>query len=82
MSLQQKLAEMKAASAGKFPAETRAVMGAAVEKLQASGILQKAVKTGAKLSDFSLPDAQGTLVELRDLRRQGPVVISLYRGVW
>ncbi len=80
--LKDKLNEMKAASAGKIPPETMAIMLRSRVALGESGILEKTIKVGEKMSDFTLPDANGTAVSLDGLRRKGPVLISLYRGVW
>jgi peroxiredoxin len=47
-----------------------------------SEILDHAFREGDILPDFSLPDADGNLVSLVDLRVQGPVVITFFRGSW
>lgn len=80
--LQEKLNAMKAASAEKVPPEVKDIMAASTEKLANSGILQRTIKVGDKCPEFSLDDASGTRVTLPALRQQGPVLISLYRGVW
>ncbi len=80
--LQEKLDAMKAASAEIVPPETLAIMQKAKETLAASGILDRAIKVGDTLPDFSLADAQGRQFGLTELRRMGPVFISIYRGVW
>ena len=40
------------------------------------------VEISQKAPDFTLPDALGNPVTLSHLLRQGPVVISFYRGAW
>jgi len=80
--LSDKLNEMKAASAAKVPPATLAIMMQAKADLAASGIMEKAIKVGAKVADFSLADASGEMVSFAELRRQGPVLICIYRGVW
>jgi len=50
--------------------------------LAASGIMEKTIKVGDTVTDFSLENADGKLVSLADLRQQGPVLISIYRGIW
>lgn len=82
MSLQEKLQKMKTASAENVSPEIRATMQRAAQRLNDSDILQRAVKVGDRLTDFALTDAGGEEVSLRQLRQQGAVVISLYRGVW
>ncbi len=80
--LSVKLNEMKAASAAKVPPETRAIMMQAKADLAASGILEKTIKVGDKVADFKLADASGKLVSFAELRQQGPVLITIYRGIW
>lgn len=80
--LKDKLKEMSAASASQIPPETLAIMGQAKEKLAASGILERTIKVGDKFPDFSLPGSDGVPIDLLDLRQRGPVLVSIYRGVW
>lgn len=80
--LKDKLADLKSAAAEKIPADTLAVMLRCRKQLEASGIFEKTIAAGAILPDFRLQGADGSVVDLVELRRNGPVVISLYRGVW
>lgn len=80
--LKDRLQEMSAASAEKIPVETLAIMSQAKENLAASGIMERAIKVGDKFPDFSLENADGKLVSSTDLRQQGPVLMTIYRGVW
>ncbi|MEP2237387.1 MAG: peroxiredoxin-like family protein [Maribacter sp.] len=41
-----------------------------------------AVKIGQKAPDFKLPNAVGESISLHDLREQGAVVLTFYRGDW
>ena len=80
--LQNKLKAMKAAAAAKVPPEVGSKMQQALSNLSNSGILQKTIKAGDKWPDFSLADADGNKVDSVQLRQQGPLFVSLYRGVW
>ena len=80
--LKDKLNELKAAAADKIPAETMATMQRTRAELANSGILDQVIKVGEQVADFTLPDAGGRQVSLAELRRNGPVMISFYRGVW
>lgn len=80
--LKDKLNEMKAAAAEKIPPETLAIMQQAKDNLAASGILQHTIKEGDRFPDVSLSDAGGQQLKLSDLRTQGPLLLTLYRGVW
>jgi hypothetical protein len=82
MSLEEKLAEIRAASATRRPPEQRAIMHKATEDLRASGILDGIAKPGDPLPEFSLNNAYGVEVHSADLLSQGPLVLTVFRGVW
>jgi hypothetical protein len=82
MGLQDKLDEYKKSFLETAPPEAVEVMQRATEDLKNSGILEKVIKVGVPAPEFSLPDENGNLVELKGLLAKGPVVISFYRGQW
>ena len=49
---------------------------------QVHTILHRARQVGDHAPDFRLIDHLGEPVQLEQLRRQGPVVLSFYRGSW
>lgn len=54
----------------------------AAAALEATGISSRALGEGDTAPDFELPDPSGRMVRLEDLRADGPVVLSFYRGQW
>jgi peroxiredoxin len=52
------------------------------ERVRASGVINNALKIGQSVPDFTLPDAFGKKVSLKELLARGPVVINFYRGEW
>lgn len=81
-SLNTQLAEMrKKFEAGAEPSNLE-IMKQAHESLKRSGIYYRAVKTGDKAPDFTLPSQNGNAVTLSKLLEQGPVVLVFYRGQW
>ena len=50
--------------------------------LKASGIADRVLREGDTAPEFELPDALGRTVRLTDLLKQGPVIVSFYRGQW
>ena len=82
MSLTEKLDATRAASAGRLPAATAAVMKRATADLRASGILQKVVGVGQQMPDFAATSHDGRQVSSRDLLARGPLVVSFFRGAW
>ncbi|AFM05826.1 Peroxiredoxin [Bernardetia litoralis DSM 6794] len=55
---------------------------AAIEKVVASGILEKAKKEGDIAPNFTLPNATGEQVSLTDKTKNGYTIITWYRGGW
>jgi len=82
MSLQEKLDTMREASKTRIPAEARAIMQRSIDDLRASGIMNRIVQMGQPAPDFTLPNASGRAVSLKELLAGGPVVLSFYRGRW
>jgi hypothetical protein len=82
MSLEEKLATMREASAKRLKPELQAIMHSATERLRGSGILDRVIKPGAKAPDFVLNDQSGQSVALAALLASGPVVLSVFRGFW
>lgn len=64
------------------PPEALAVMATAHQELADSGIMDRIPKVGDKLAAFSLPDTEGNIVDSATLLAQGPLVVTVYRGVW
>lgn len=63
------------------PEEIQQKMQDAITELEASDE-GKGLKKGAKAPNFTLPDASGKSVELYDHLKQGPVILTFYRGNW
>ena len=82
MTLEAQLAGMREASAKRIPPEKRAIMKQATEDQRESGILNHTIKIGGSLPDFSLNNANGVEVHSGDLLSQGPVGLTVFRGVW
>ena len=82
MSLEDKLAAVRGASASRMPAESLAIMRRATDDLRASGILDRVIKPGVQAPDFTLNDQNGNAVALSALTARGPVVMSVFRGFW
>lgn len=64
------------------PADIRDAMERADAALLASGIAERALKAGDRAPDFALPDVDGRMMSLAELLRDGPLVLSFYRGGW
>ena len=82
MSLQDNIAEYKAAFVQKAPQNVQELMKQVTQELADSGIVDKAPKVSEKILPFSLSNQHGDTVTLEALLEKGPVVLTFYRGGW
>jgi len=52
------------------------------EALLRSGLVERALRAGAKFSDLTLANARGGQTRIYDVLARGPLVVALYRGGW
>ncbi len=62
--------------------EAIATMHRATAELKASGIEKAALKVGDRAPDFSLFNQDHIRVVSTELLREGPLVVSFFRGHW
>lgn len=74
-------AQDKASSQG-VSKEKKDLMKKAIDDLRRSDILKKAIKKGDSAPQFILNDVHGKKVSLKELLKNGPIVLTFYRGVW
>ncbi|MBC99305.1 MAG: hypothetical protein CME63_16295 [Halobacteriovoraceae bacterium] len=79
-SLQEEIDNRRKAS--NIPDAARMTMEQATEKLRKSGIIDKATKKGDQYIDFTLPNVHGKEVTLSEKLKDGPIVLTFYRGGW
>lgn len=81
-SLTADLAALRAHYAVHMPADIAAAMTRADVALAATNLVDRALGAGEFAPDFTLPDAGGAPVSLVRALREGPVIVSFYRGGW
>ena len=82
MSLAEKLAATRAASAARIPPDRAAIMERATEDLRRSGVLDHIVKVGSPAPAFELAGHDGRRIDSAELLAGGPMVVSFFRGSW
>ena len=81
-TLQQQIEAFQAQLATQLAPSMLAEIGANIAALIQTGMAQQSVKSGEQAPDFTLPDVFGNAVTLSELLKQGPVVVTFYRGEW
>lgn len=82
MSLTQDLANLLTQIEEQLPDEAKALMAKAGNDIAQLGIHDHSLKAGDAIPAIALPNATGEMVSVHDLLKQGPVVITFYRGGW
>lgn len=81
-SLKSILEEKKANFELKADDNKKRVYKEGIESVEKSGILKNALQIGDTAPNFSLKNALGESVELKDYLKKGKVVLTWYRGGW
>lgn len=81
-NLQTELDAFKAAFEEKAPAEKIVEYNKGIKAVQEAGVIEKALKVGDHAPDFTLKNAVGKEVTLSTLLKDGPVILTWYRGSW
>jgi peroxiredoxin len=81
MSLKEQLAEYRAGWFKRVPAERQAIMERHIAELR-NGIAKTAMKTGDRAPAIVLGNAKGDTVDVDALLKNGPVIVTFYRGGW
>lgn len=82
MSTQAEELSQVAQQLASAPKELNDAFAHQFESLIQAGVLDKAIKTGSVAPDFTITSVFGDTVSLSELLKQGPVVLSFYRGGW
>ena len=80
--LAQTLDHIREAGAARRDPEITQALRCGVADLEASGILDGAVKAGDRAPLFARPNLKHETVRLARVLRRGPAVVSFFRGRW
>lgn len=80
--LQNKLDSMKNNFLKRADKQKIEVYEAGIDSVIKSGVLENAKQVGEEAPNFVLTNAKGDTVELKKLLKNGPVVLTWYRGGW
>jgi peroxiredoxin len=82
MSLKEQLEEYRAGWFKRVPAERQAIMQRHIDQLRAGEISRTMLKVGDRAPAIVLGNARGETVDVGELLKQGPVIVTFYRGGW
>lgn len=82
MSLNETLAKFKQERSANRPPQVTKVMQAEAIRWANAGLEEGSLQVGNKIPAFALTNATGKTVSSADLLKEGPLVISFYRGAW
>jgi peroxiredoxin len=81
MPLKDQLAEYRAGWFKRVPADRQAIMERHIAELR-NGLAEKALKAGDRAPAIVLGNAHGRTVNVDTQLKNGPVVVTFYRGGW
>jgi peroxiredoxin len=82
MSLKERLAEYRASWYKRVPPDRQAIMERHIAQLRTGAIQHTMLKVGDKAPAIMLGNARGETVDVDALLKQGPVIVTFYRGGW
>ncbi|MGJ8677090.1 MAG: peroxiredoxin-like family protein [Akkermansiaceae bacterium] len=81
-TLAEQIESKTAEGSGKLSPEVKKAFAEGIESVKAEKIVEGAKKVGDMAPDFTLMNAIGNEVNLREELKKGPVVVTWYRGGW
>jgi peroxiredoxin len=82
MSLKDQLAENRVAWFQRVPAERQAMIQRHIDQLRSGTIASTMLKVGDRAPAIVLENAKGATVDVGKLLKNGPVIVTFYRGGW
>jgi peroxiredoxin len=82
MLLDERLKALRTKESAETPDDLKNILSTELKALISSGQAKRAVKVGDKAPEFVLPDVDGNTVSSAALLKQGPLVVTFYRGFW
>src|SRR4029077_10499275 len=82
MSLKEQLAEYRAGWYERVPPERQAIMQRHIDQLRRGAIAHTMLTVGDRASAVVLKNVNGKMVDVSMLLKDGPVIVTFYRGGW
>ncbi len=82
MLLKDEIQKMQEALLPQIPEDVLKLLFGKTEELINSGIAERTLTEGDEIPQIILPNAIGKAINVNSMLKDGPVVISFYRGAW
>jgi len=82
MLLKDEIQKMQEAMLPQIPEDVLKLLFSKIEELVNSGIAERSLNEGDEIPQINLPNAVGKTINVNSMLKDGPVVISFYRGAW
>ncbi len=82
MSLNETLTKAREERAAKRPAHAQKIMDEEALRWEQANLIETSLQVGDKAPEFTLSNATGKPVSSGALLKNGPLVVSFYRGAW
>ena len=82
MPLKEQLAEYRAGWYKRVPPERQAIMQRHIDQLRNGNIARSMLKVGDRAPAIVLTNANGETVDVTSFLKNGPVIVTFYRGGW
>ncbi|MCH7517136.1 MAG: AhpC/TSA family protein [Bacteroidetes bacterium] len=82
MLLKDEIKKVQEAMLPQIPEEVLKLLFSKTEELINSGIAERTLNAGDEIPQINLPNAVGKTIDVNSMLKDGPVVISFYRGAW
>ncbi len=82
MLLKDEIQKMQEAMLPQIPEDVLKLLFSKIEELVNSGIAERTLNVGDEIPQINLPNAVGKTINVNSMLKDGPVVISFYRGAW
>jgi peroxiredoxin len=82
MLLKDEIQKMQEAMLPQIPEDVLKLIFGKTEELINSGIAERTLNEGDEIPQINLPNAVGKTINVNSMLKDGPVVISFYRGAW
>lgn len=81
-NLKQQIEELNENLANQLPAEVLEVFGKSIQDLKAKNIEDSSIGIGDTFPNFNLPNTSEETVQLKELLKNGKVIVAFFRGSW